>query len=246
MKNNLNCFDEGKGETILLLHGLFGNLSNWEEVIKFLKPSYRIIVPEIPIYTIDSSKANIYGLSDYIEDFVNSKKLDNFTIVGNSLGGHLALLYTLNNPSKVRSLVLTGSSGLFENTKGVSFFKRNSYAYIKKKIEYTFYYPNTCSKEFVDDIFLMIADRSKCINAIFTARSAQKTNMSNLLHLIKTTTLLIWGLNDTITPPSVAHEFNTLLPNSSLRFIDKCCHAPMMETPQIFNNYMSEFLSSIY
>ena len=59
---------------------------------------------------------------------------------------------------------------------------------------------------------------------------------------IKVPTLLIWGLNDTITPPMVAHDFNRLIPNTTLKFIDKCCHAPMMEQPEKFNEILAEFL----
>ena len=66
--------------------------------------------------------------------------------------------------------------------------------------------------------------------------------MAKDLPAIKAPTLLIWGLNDTITPPAVAHEFNKLIPNSTLRFIDKCCHAPMMEQPDLFNDVLEEYL----
>ncbi len=55
-------------------------------------------------------------------------------------------------------------------------------------------------------------------------------------------TLLIWGLNDTITPPHVGHEFNALIPNSELQFIDRCCHAPMMERPEEFNVILQNWL----
>jgi pimeloyl-ACP methyl ester carboxylesterase len=74
------------------------------------------------------------------------------------------------------------------------------------------------------------------------ARSAQKHNMAGELHKITIPTLLVWGLNDTITPPIVAHEFNKLIPNTELRFIDKCGHAPMMEHPEQFNRIFENFL----
>ena len=74
------------------------------------------------------------------------------------------------------------------------------------------------------------------------AKSAQRNNMADEIVNIKVPTLLVWGLNDTITPPVVAHEFNKLIPNSTLRFIDKCCHAPMMERPDEFNMVLGNFL----
>ena len=60
---------------------------------------------------------------------------------------------------------------------------------------------------------------------------------------IKVPTLLIWGNNDTITPPFVAKEFNKLIPNSELHFIDLCGHAPMMERPDEFNEILNGFLT---
>ena len=66
--------------------------------------------------------------------------------------------------------------------------------------------------------------------------------MRNELKNIKVPTLLIWGLNDNITPPSVAHEFERLIPHTELHFIDKCGHAPMMERGREFNNILKRFL----
>ena len=68
--------------------------------------------------------------------------------------------------------------------------------------------------------------------------------MANEIPDIYVPTLLIWGLNDTITPPRVAHDFNRLIPNTTMRFVDKCCHAPMMEQPEKFNEILGDFLMS--
>ena len=88
------------------------------------------IVPRLPITEVDPSKASISGLSEFIRDFISSKKLKNISIIGNSLGGHLAIDYTINFQKNVKNLILTGSSGLFENSFGGSFPKRVDYNYI--------------------------------------------------------------------------------------------------------------------
>jgi len=80
------------------------------------------------------------------------------------------------------------------------------------------------------------------MNIVQIAKSAQRNNMANEISSIKVPTCLIWGLNDTITPPHVGHEFNRLMPNSELYFIDKCGHAPMMERPLEFNEILENFL----
>ncbi|MNR36660.1 Pimeloyl-[acyl-carrier protein] methyl ester esterase [compost metagenome] len=76
------------------------------------------------------------------------------------------------------------------------------------------------------------------------ARDAQKQNLKELLHFIKIPVLLIWGLQDIVTPPEVAEEFYQHLPNATLHYIDRCGHAPMMEQPELFNGYVSNFLAS--
>ncbi len=234
--------DEGKGQVLMLLHGLFGALSNWEAVVSFYSKQFRVIIPMLPIYEMPIKEAGLQGLREFTERFVARMKLDNLIIMGNSLGGHVGILYTLANPAKVSKLVLTGSSGLFENTMGGSYPRRGSYDYIRERVAYTFYDPNVASKELVDEVFETTKSIPKCIRIVAIAKSAQRNNLALELPEIKVPTLLVWGLNDTITPPVVAHEFNRLIPNSELKFIDKCCHAPMMEHPQKFNDLVQDFL----
>lgn len=243
-ENAFKFVDEGSGEVLLLLHGLFGALSNWEGVVARFTKHFRVVIPMLPIYEMPIKEAGLEGLRRFVEEFVAFKQLDNMTIMGNSLGGHIALLYTLKNSSKVKKLILTGSSGLFEDSMGGSYPKRGNYEYIKERVAYTFYDPNVATKDLVDEVFETTKSIPKCMRIVAIAKSAQRHNMAEEIPNIKAPTLLVWGLNDTITPPIVAHEFNRLIPNSKLRFIDKCCHAPMMEHPEKFNELVEEFLST--
>jgi len=235
--------DEGKGDVFLLLHGLFGALSNWEEVIKYFSAKHRVIIPLMPIYEMPIREAGIEGLVSFIDRFVKFKSLNNITLLGNSLGGHIALVYTLNNKNRVNNLVLTGSSGLFENSMGSSYPKRGNYEYVQQRVGYTFYNPNTATKDLVDEVFDIVSSIPKCMRIVSIAKSAQRHNMANDITNIQIPTLMVWGLNDTITPPIVGHEFNRLIPQSELRFIDKCGHAPMMEHPDKFNKYVLDFIN---
>lgn len=236
--------DEGEGEVLLLLHGLFGALSNWEGVVNKFSSEYRVVIPMLPIYDMPIRQAGLEGLVAYLEAFIKVKNLDNLNLMGNSLGGHIALIYTLANQEKVKRLILTGSSGLFENTMGGSFPKRGSYDYIKERVEYTFFDPATATKEYVDEVFETTKSIPKCMRIVAIAKSAQRHNMAEMITKIEVPTLLVWGLNDTITPPMVAHEFNRLIPNSRLRFIDKCSHAPMMEHPDKFNEILEAYIKA--
>lgn len=241
-ENGFKYIDEGQGETLLLLHGLFGALSNWEGVIEGFRLRFRVVIPLMPIYDMPARQAGLEGLLAFIEEFVALKNLTELTLLGNSLGGHIALLYTIKNQENVKRLVLTGSSGLFENSLGGSYPKRGSYAYISERVAYTFYDPNVATKELIDEVFEITNSIPKCMNIVQIAKSAQRNNVAGDLPTIHVPTLLVWGLNDTITPPSVGHEFNRLLPNSELWFIDHCGHAPMMEHPARFNRLLERFL----
>lgn len=235
--------DEGEGEVLLLLHGLFGALSNWDDVIRTFSNRYRVVIPMLPIYEMPVREASLEGLVAFVEKFVTQIDLHDLTLLGNSLGGHLAILYTFNNPDQVRRLVLTGSSGLFENGMGGSFPKRGSYDYIAERVAYTFYDPRVASKELIDEVFEITSSIPKCMSIVSIAKSAQRNNVGKDLHNIQVPTLLVWGLNDTITPANVGHEFNRLIANSELHFIDKCCHAPMMECPNRFNELLDNWLA---
>lgn len=241
-ENGFKFVDEGKGPVLLLLHGLFGALSNWEGVVNRFSKNFRVVIPMLPIYEMPIKEAGLDGLRKFVEDFVAFKKLDDLIIMGNSLGGHVGLLYTLKNSSKVRKLILTGSSGLFEDSMGGSYPKRGNYEYIRERVAYTFYNPEVATKELVDEVFETTRSIPKCMRIVAIAKSAQRHNMADDIPNIKAPTLLVWGLNDTITPAIVAHEFNRLIPNSQLKFIDKCCHAPMMEHPDKFNELVEDFL----
>lgn len=241
-ESNFKYVDEGEGPVLLLLHGLFGALSNWEGVVSRFSKKFRVVIPMLPIYEMPIKEAGLEGLRKFVEEFVAFKKLSDLTIMGNSLGGHVALIYTLKNADKVKKLILTGSSGLFEDSMGGSYPKRGNYEYIRERVSYTFYDPQVATKELVDEVFETTKSIPKCMRIVAIAKSAQRHNMAVEIPNIKAPTLLVWGLNDTITPPMVAHEFNRLIPNSSLKFIDKCSHAPMMEHPEKFNELVEDFL----
>ena len=237
--------EKGKGKILLLFHGLFGALSNFIPLIEEFSKRYKVVIPLLPLYELPLFDATLQGLTKHVIKFVKHKKYDSVIALGNSLGGHIGLIFTLKKPEIVKSLILTGSSGLFENAMGGSFPKRGDYNFIKEKTQYTFYDPKVATKELVDEIFEIVNNRAKAIRVISTAKSAIRTNMSKKLPRIKCPTLLIWGKEDKITPPFVAEEFKTLIPNSELKFIEKCGHAPMMERPKKFNIILDEFLKNI-
>ena len=232
-------------EALVLLHGLFGALSNFSGIIDHFRNEYNVVVPILPIYELPLTKVSLTGLVEHIRKFIDFKGYKDFHLLGNSLGGHLTLLYVLSDQDRVRSMTLTGSSGLFESGMGNTFPRRGSYEYIKNKTEQTFYNPEVATKELVDEVFEIVNDKSKAIRIIYTAKSAIRHNVGDKLGTIHIPTLIIWGENDEVTPPFVAKKFNELIENSELIFVEKCGHAPMMEHPELFNEHLEKFLTGL-
>ena len=237
--------EAGEGEPLMLLHGLFGALSNFKDLIDYFSQRNKVVVPMLPLFELDLLHTTVGGLEKYVQKFIEYKNYNNIHLLGNSLGGHVALVHVLKHPERIKSLILTGSSGLFENGMGDTYPKRGDYEYIRKKTEVTFYDPAMATKELVDEVYEIVNVRLKVIKVIALAKSAIRNNLGDELKEIKTPTLLIWGNNDTITPPFVGKEFNKLIPNSELHLIDKCGHAPMMERPDEFNEILNGFLTKL-
>jgi pimeloyl-ACP methyl ester carboxylesterase len=235
----------GSGVVLMLLHGLFGHLSNFDEMIEYFGEKRRVVVPILPMYEMPLRKATVNGLVEHVTRFVKWRGYDKLDVMGNSLGGHIALLFALTNPEKTRSIVLTGSSGLFENALGSSFPKRSNREFVRQKTETVFYDPKDATEEMVDEVYDIVNDRNKALRLITLAKSAIRENLSHRLDDIKAPTLLVWGMQDTITPPFVAEQFGELINESRVVFIDKCGHAPMMEHPDQFNGVLEEFLKEV-
>ncbi len=237
--------EEGEGEPLILLHGLFGALSNYEHLISHFRQTHKVIVPMLPMFELDLLHTSVSGFAKYIDKFIEKMDYKNYHLLGNSLGGHIALVHILKHPENVQTLILTGSSGLYESGMGDSYPRRGDYEYIKKKTEVTFYDPATATPDLIDEVYKICNNRLQLIRILALAKSAIRNNLGEELGQIKQPTLLVWGNQDTVTPPFVAQEFNKLIPNSELKFIDKCGHAPMMEQPAEFNAILEEFLTKI-
>jgi len=243
-ENGYNYLSVGSGQPILILHGLMGGLSNFDGVFKYFpKQGYQVIAPELPIYNSSLLNTNVKFFAKFVYKFIKFKNLRDVIILGNSLGGHVGLIFSKLYPKLIKGLVLTGSSGLYENSMGDSYPKREDYNYIKERTEAVFFDPKIATKKIVDEVYETVNDRKKLIKILAMAKSAIRHNMADDLPNMTTKILIIWGKQDTVTPPNVAEDFNSLLPNSDLLWIDKCGHAPMMEHPNNFNELMEKWLS---
>jgi len=234
---------ESDAPAIVLLHGMLGDLSNWTTTINSLAAhGFRVYAPVLPVYDLPMLQTNVDGLVDYVADFMAKLDLKPSVLVGNSLGGHVALLLALRHPQDTAALVLAGASGIYEVDMGTSTLRRRDREFIRERAARTFYDPAHATDELVDEMLALVNNRKRALRLLKMARSAQSETVTESLSHITAPTLLIWGANDEITPPDVAHEFQSRLGNAELKFIDECGHAPMIEHPKSFNELTLDFL----
>lgn len=234
--------DGDENGTIVLLHGMFGGLSNFDSLINKI-PDYPVFVPEIPVYEFSRDELSIPFLAGWLHEILNEHQIKTPFLLGNSMGGHIALEYALSYPGEARALILTGSSGLFENDLGASKPRRYDRQYIKERAALTFY-EDLVDDTIIDEILEVLQSPEKLGRLLKIARSTHEHNLEDRLHEIDLPVLLIWGKNDIITPPEVAETFHRKLSNSILKWIDECGHAPMMERPDAFGTYLIDFLNT--
>jgi len=229
---------------LILLHGLFGNLSNWQAVKEKFEDIHNVYIPELPLYKKNSKEANLNHYVAFLRDYIQINNIVSPILIGNSLGGHIALLYALEYPTEVDKLVLTGSSGLYESSLDISFPRINDFEFISDKVRKVFYNQEAISDALIENVYATIQDREKALSVVRTAKAARSQNLKDTLYTITLPVLLIWGMQDIVTPISVAEEFFFLLPNAHLHLINQCGHAPMMEHPDEFNRKLEEFLNT--
>ena len=228
---------------LLLLHGMFGEAGNWQECQRRWSPVRKVLAPPLPLFSLKGDEPPINALATFALGVLDSQGIDKAVVAGNSLGGHVALRLALAHPDRVAALVLTGSSGLFERGFERKVPRRPSRSFLHEKISEVFYDSSLVTEELMDGVNATLTDVRKAVHLLRLAKAAKRDNLNLLLHRITCPTLLVWGENDNITPPSVGHEFHELITGSQIRFIPRCGHAPMMERPEEFNAILDEFFT---
>jgi pimeloyl-ACP methyl ester carboxylesterase len=229
------------GPELVLLHGLFGALSNWDTVQPLMADYSKPIALSFPLLTAHRSEVKVKSLALYTEYFVRNRGFAPVSLCGNSLGGHVALRLYFAAPELVDCLILTATSGLYEHSVD-SLPVRPGREFVEEHMSKVFYNEKFITEEAVGEIVKILEDRGRVLNLIHAARSAKKDNLKDLLGQIKCPTLLLWGEDDQVTTMEVAEMSHKLIPNSQLVTIPKCGHAPMIEHPEWFAGQVKDFL----
>ena len=246
---SIRYVEVGRGDVpVVLLHGLFGSPENWRVIMDDLGEKYRLLALQFPIDHQSNRRhtdfRGIEQLTDYVEAFLDQMGLEDVVLCGNSLGGQVAVDFCLRDPGRVKRLVITGSAGLFERSLSGGQRPRVSRELVRERASDIFFDPKHVTDELVEQVYAMLTDRHYVRFLIRIAKATRNRNMSEELWQVKLPTLIVWGKNDTITPPFVAEQFREGIPNARLVFIDRCGHAPPIEQPLQFSRILRKFLTS--
>jgi pimeloyl-ACP methyl ester carboxylesterase len=230
-------------QSLIFLHGLFGCPDNWKTVIDVFSTHFRIFAPELPLFDNNESSCSVPEFSELVMEKATHQGITSAVIAGNSLGGHIAMDIALRHPHFVQGLILTGSGGLVERSFEKSVPRKPSADYLRPRIMQIFYDKSLVSDELVEWVRTILWNRSNARRLIKIARSARRYKMLPYLKDIICPCLLIWGEDDEITPKPVAEMFHRELPDSELRWVSNCGHAPMIEHPLLFARLAGDFVS---
>src|SRR5262249_22220985 len=234
--------ERGEGEPIVLLHGLMGKMSHWDDTLESLAPVGRAIALSLPILERDMPKISIAGVARYVACFLDALEIPRAVVGGNSLGGDVALALALDHPERVSGLLLTRASRLFERNFAPGVPHRLTTEYVREKMEEVFFDARLVTPEWVESVRRVVTTRASALRVLRFARAAKRHNIEERLRDVALPARLVWGRDDRITPPDVAERFHRLLPESSLFFLPRCGHAPMLEQPDAFNEVVAEWL----
>ncbi|MFG0305593.1 MAG: alpha/beta fold hydrolase [Phycisphaerales bacterium JB040] len=235
----------GSGPRFVFLHGLVGLNEHWEDVVGKVSERVSCVTLELPLLELRGADCSIEAVSEITERYLSEHLDGPSVLVGNSFGGHVALRIAHSRPDLVRGMVLAGSSGLFERTMVKGAPVRPNRDWLEEKIGELFYDKSKMSQADVDRAHGVLNAKGGARAMVRLSKSARRNHLGDELSSIQCPTLLVWGREDVVTPPSAAEEFMKLLPDPRIVWIDECGHAPMIEAPEVFAKAVTDFADEL-
>lgn len=230
---------------VVMLHGMFGGSADWDKVAGQLADEWPVHILAMPVFETPRGVCGLENLLSFLIDWLDRRGIERAVLVGNSLGGHIALLAALRYPERVIELVLTGSAGLLERGFDRKVPRRPGRDWVRSRVAEVFFDQAHVTDQLLDEVSAIIGNPRLALNIVRMARAARRSNLRDDLPRITCPVTLIWGCQDEITPPEVAHEFARHLPDAELHFIDNCGHAPPIEKPAEFHRILRATLDQL-
>ncbi len=256
----------GSGAFLLLLHGLGDNLADWQWVLPHLADRYRVCALDLPGFSGLCGQLPSYALdffTQYVLAFLTELEVDQAGLIGNSLGGLIALQLALVAPSRVGALVLADSAGLGRaihptlralTTPGYGDLATAwastapgaaQRATFRRSL--LFAQPARAPKDWFVEQYRLAQRPYVMSNALRTLRAhvsarGQRSVLLHQLPKVAPPTLIVWGEQDSVVPPSQAQQALQLLPKGDLVLVPACGHLPHVEQPERFVAAVRQFV----
>lgn len=235
----------GAGRPMVILNGLLGINEHWFGCLGPWISRAECFLLQPPILDMKGPGCSVDGVTRLTASVLETMIDQPAVLVGNSLGGHVALKLAIERPELVRALVLVGSSGLFERGFEKGAQHRPSREWLTRKITELFHDPERMHPGMIDQAYGELSQRHAALALVRLGKSAKNDHLGERLGQVRVPTLLAWGRNDIVTPPDVAEQFHELIPHSTLRWIDCCGHAPQIERPVELSALVAEYLDEL-
>ena len=251
---------EGKGEPLLLIHGMAFSHEVWNKTIKEVSKSFTVYAIDLPGFGCSDKPAVDYGLSyylDFMKKFVDTLNIQKCVLVGMSMGGEIAAAFAAKYPDRIDRLVIINAKGFSPLIKGIRslpvvgsptyLLMSGSRGYLKRYVENMMYDRSVLREDLVEEEWARIRDPSYRSSLSRNAKylSTVDVEFPNTLKNIKAKTLIIWGKEDVILPVADAYKFKDNIENSRLVVINKCGHVPVLERNEELNRALMTFLGEI-
>jgi len=252
------------GTPVILIHGLGASVDIWMHNVEALAQDHRVYALDLVGFGRADKPDVTYDpafFATFLNDFINAVGIEKPSLVGNSLGGGIALQYALLYPDNVDKLVLVDNAGFGKKVsitlRLVSLPLVGELITYPTRMEAYFYFMGA-----VHDRSVLTREFVKLYHDIHSQPGAQKALLKVLrsianvwggkdevlapiqanLHRITQTTLIVWGKQDKLLPLKQAYVGAEKLPYSKLHVIDSCGHMPQFERPDVFNEVVGMFL----
>jgi len=236
----------GQGRRIVFLHGLVGLNEHWDGVVELVQHRLSCVLLQVPLLALKGDDCSIDGVMALTIQFLERHFSEPIVLVGNSFGGHVALRVAIERPDLVSGLVLTGSSGMIEESIVSNVQIRPSREWLRRKIAELFYDPDKyMSENDLDRAHKELSERPGARAMVRLSRSARRNHLGDSIGRLTVPTQLIWGKDDIVTPPPAAEMFLQAIPDSRIEWFDACGHVPMIEKPEAFARVLLEFASEL-
>jgi pimeloyl-ACP methyl ester carboxylesterase len=248
----IHYVEAGTGPTVILLHGLGGSTQAWQFNITALAEKYHVVVPDQIGFGKSDKPLVGYRIRtyvDFLDQFCRQLKIDRATLVGNSMGGWIAAMFTAAFPDHVDKLVLVDAAGYAPpkdlDTRTLFALNPTTREGMKLLSAKVFYNKAFQTDAVIDQAIAarLAAGDGYTINSITESILRGEDFLDEAVKTIRRPTLIVWGRQDGLVPLAMGERFNKDIPGSKMVVIDQCGHIPNVEKPGEFNAAVLKFLT---